>query len=129
MTQNTERSRFVIFGMIGVINTFTHSMIVICAVELITLNPVTANTVAFLITNILSYLMNSKWTFELTPSLLGYGKFLVASAGGLFITVAFATLAEFMEWHYLIGLFLIIVIMPFLTFFVYKVWVFRSGSS
>ena len=129
MTQKSERSRFVIFGIIGVINTVTHSMIVICAVELITLNPVTANIVAFFNTNILSYLMNSKWTFESIPSLLGYGRFLVASAVGLFLTVAFATLAEFMEWHYLIGLFLIIVIMPFLTYFVYKVWVFRSGSS
>lgn len=128
MTQVSDHSRFAIFCIIGVINSLAHSVIVICAVELITLNPVTANIMAFISTNILSYFMNSKWTFALSPTLLGYGKFLLASASGLFITVAFSSLAELMEWHYLIGLFLIIVIMPFLTFFVYKAWVFRSGS-
>lgn len=116
----------IIFAAVGVINTLIHSTAVISFVELLAINPVLANTFAFFISNILSYFMNSNWTFRVAPNLSGYLKFLIASTGSLFFAIAFSAFAEYMGWHYLIGLFLVIVISPLLTFLVYKTWVFSG---
>ncbi len=118
----------IIFAAVGVINTLIHSTAVISFVELLAINPVLANTFAFFISNILSYFMNSNWTFRVAPNLSGYLKFLIASTGSLFFAITFSAFAEYMGWHYLIGLFLVIVISPLLTFLVYKTWVF-SGKQ
>ncbi len=125
----SENRRFVIFGVIGVVNTFIHGSSVIAFVEILSFNPVVANIIAFFTSNVLSYFMNAKWTFLVIPSMSNYLKFLIASTSSLILTVTLATLAEYMRWHYLIGLLLIIVISPLVTYFIYKLWVFQRSSQ
>ncbi|MFA0608575.1 GtrA family protein [Vibrio sp. 10N.222.49.B4] len=112
------------FGTIGVVNTLVHTTLVILAVEIVRLNPVLSNIIAFFITNILSYFMNAYWVFSSKVSVSKYLKFLFASATALIGTVLFSSLAEAMNWHYLIGIVLISTVLPLITYFVYKVWVF-----
>lgn len=112
------------FGVIGVVNTLMHATLVVLTVEFVRLNPVFANIIAFFITNICSYFMNSYWVFYSKVSILSYFRFLFASATALIGAVFFSSLAEFMEWHYMIGIILISTVLPLVTYFVYKLWVF-----
>jgi len=121
-----KNSSLMMFAMIGVLITFVHCIFVMGFVELLNFNPVIANIIAFCISNIFYYLMNCICTFAVVPSRLGYLKFLLGSVSSFILTVTFSALAEYMDWHYLVGLLLIIVISPLITFLVYKSWVFRN---
>ncbi|MFA0113361.1 GtrA family protein [Vibrio sp. 10N.261.46.E11] len=119
----------IIFCLIGGVNTFIHTLWVMLSVEIVDLNPVIANIVAFFLTNILSYLMNARWAFPSAMHVRGYLKFLLASTGALVMTIALSALAELMGWHYLFGILLVITVSPTVTYFVYKLWVFSRESS
>ena len=117
------------FAVIGVVNTFIHAGIVIMSVEVLTLHPTLANTIAFFCANIASFFMNAHFTFKVSPSLARYGRFFIASLATLFLTIGLSLFVEWMKWHYLIGLGLIILAGPILTFVLQKKWTFSKGKA
>ena len=119
---------FVRFALIGGVNTVIHAVIVIMGVEALKLHPTLANTIAFFCANIASFFMNAHITFKVSPSLARYTRFLVASLATLILTITLSTLCEWMKWHYLIGLGLIILTGPILTFVLQKKWTFSKGT-
>lgn len=125
MISNAKRE-FLFFGLIGILNTFIHSSAVIISVEFFSINPIIGNIIAFFIANVFSFSMNSKYTFKVSYTWTRYMKFLIASQVSLILTILFASLAEYMRWHYLVGLLLVIFIAPLLTFLVQKTFVFNS---
>jgi putative flippase GtrA len=122
------KHEFLIFGMIGVLNTLIHAGIVIISVEYFFLNPILGNIMAFFMANILSFFMNCKYTFQIQPSVSVYKKFFLASLIALGSIFSLSTIAEILEWHYLIGLMLVIIISPVLTFILQKLWTFKSEN-
>lgn len=125
----THYKEFFTFAIIGVVNTLVHSSIVIVFVEKLMLNPTFANTIAFFIANIASFFMNAHFTFKLAPTLKRYKRFFLASLSTLILTILLSSFAEFMHWHYLIGLALVILAGPILTFILQKKWAFAKGQS
>lgn len=126
MIISNAKREFLFFGLIGILNTLLHSSAVIVSVEFFSINPIIGNIIAFFIANVFSFSMNSKYTFKVSYTWNRYIKFLIASQVSLILTIIFSSLAEYMEWHYLIGLLLVIFIAPLLTFLVQKTFVFNS---
>ena len=117
------------FAVIGMVNTLVHASLVIVQVEYLFINQIVANAVAFVAANISSYFMNARWTFNVTPSRAGYMRFFSASVGSFLLVISFSSIAEVMGWHYLVGLFLITGVVPFITFVAYKYWVFPANAG
>ena len=117
-----------VFGVIGIINTFFYSATVIAIVEGKFASPILANLVGFGAANTFSFFANSFFTFQRPPSWKLYKKFFLVSLLSLALTISLASLAEMMKWHYLIGLILVILFGPILTFALHKVYAFRQTN-
>lgn len=113
------------FSGIGLGNTLLHTGIVVAFVEILHIHPSIANAIAFIFANIFSYWANSRWSFRRPSSLKQYGRFLFVSLIGLSITIAISSLASWAGWNYLIGLILVFLALPMLTFFLHYRWTFK----
>lgn len=116
--------QFVKFGLVGVVNTLIHGLLLFVAVETLQAGPLLGNLLAFLVANVSSYLMNSYWTFKALPTLPLYGKFLLGSLFALCLTLIIASLFEFFELHYGLGFACIVLTVPPLNYWMLKRWAF-----
>jgi putative flippase GtrA len=113
-----------VFGAIGLLNTALHTITVIMLVESSITTAVPANVAGFAVANTASFFANSFLTFQRRPSWRLYRTFLTVSLSSLALTVCLSGLAEAMKWHYLIGLLLVILFGPVLSFVLHKVFTF-----
>lgn len=117
-----------VFGLIGVINTALHSGMVVLLVERAHISPVPANVAGFALANTASFFANTCLTFRRTPTLRLYWKFFLVSLGSLGLTIALSGLAEWLRWHYLIGLLMVLLCGPVLTFMLHKSITYRKSA-
>lgn len=119
---------FVRFGLVGVANTVVHAGIVITLMEVCAPPAFVANGVAFFFANLMSYTMNSLFTFRLPMSFLGYRRFLLVSLVSLALTLLITSVIELLGWHYSVGLILVIFVVPLLNYLAMKVWAFSPRN-
>ena len=119
-------SQFTKFGLVGLINTLIHAVILFAAVEVSKLHPVVGNFMAFLGANMASFIMNSYWTFKTAPEVRRYGKFLTSSLLALGLTLGIAGVFEFLDIHYGLGFLCIILLVPTLNYWMLKRWAFAG---
>jgi putative flippase GtrA len=117
-----------VFGIIGVVNTLLHSGMVVLLVERAQVWPVLANVAGFALANTASFFANSYLTFRRRPTLALYWKFLLVSMGSLGLTVLLSGIAELLHWHYLIGLAMVLLCGPVLTYLLHKRFTFRKQT-
>ncbi|EJN18800.1 putative membrane protein [Pseudomonas sp. GM78] len=115
---------FIIFGLVGVANTAVHASIVIALMEIFAPPAFVANGVAFVFANLMSYALNSRFTFKTPVSFLGYRRFLVVSLVSLALTLLITSIVEYLGWHYGVGLVMVILVVPVLNYLVMKIWAF-----
>ncbi|KQQ65594.1 hypothetical protein ASF84_25130 [Pseudomonas sp. Leaf127] len=118
--------QFMTFAVIGVCNTLIHAAAVVVCVELLHFSPTLANGVAFMLANLVSYFLNSTYTFKTSISLYKYYRFFVASLLSLGLTLLIAYIGTLLQVHYLFSLLAAIFIVPVLNFFVLKAWAFAK---
>ena len=114
------------FSIIGVLNTFIHTGVVISLIEGAKTNPTLANTIAFAVANIFSYWANGRWNFKSQPTIKQYSRFFLVSILGLTCTIAVSSLAEAAGWHYLIGLSMVFIALPTFTFILHWRWTYKQ---
>ena len=119
-------SQFTKFGLVGLINTLIHALVLFAAVEVSKLHPVVGNFMAFLGANMASFIMNSYWTFKTAPEVRRYGKFLTSSLLALGLTLGIAGVFEFLDIHYGLGFLCIILLVPALNYWMLKRWAFAG---
>jgi putative flippase GtrA len=119
---------FLRFGLVGVANTGVHAVIVITLMEVFAPPAFVANGVAFFFANLMSYALNSRFTFRIPLSFLGYRRFLFVSLVSLALTLLITSLVELIGWHYGIGLALAILVVPVLNYLVMKIWAFAPAK-
>ena len=117
--------QFLVFGLIGVVNTAIHAGIVIILIEKFGTNQVFANTTAFAAANLFSYFANSILTFKKSPSFTRYFRFLISSLGTLFITIFISSVGDIFDINYYYTMATIIVISPIVNFMILKYYAFR----
>lgn len=115
---------FIRFGLVGVANTVVHAGIVIALMEAFVPPAFVANGVAFVFANLMSYALNSRFTFKTPLSFLGYRRFLLVSLVSLGLTLLITSVVEYLGWHYSGGLIMVILLVPILNYMVMKIWAF-----
>lgn len=119
---------FVRFALVGVGNTAAHALMVVLLMETLAPPAVLANAVAFMVANLMSYALNSRFTFRTPMSLAGYRRFFVVSLLSLTLTLLITAGVEHAGLHYGIGLLIVIFVVPVLNFLVMKAWAFAPLS-
>jgi len=117
---------FLKFGAIGVVNTFLHSLIVVVAHGSFGVQVIVSHFIAFGIVNAVSYLLNSYLVFRKPISWSGYIKFIAVSGFSLGATIAIAGLCEMGGLDYRVGLVLVILISPPVTYILQKTFTFQK---
>lgn len=120
-----KNKEFIPFVFIGFLSALVHVSVVVLLVELFALFPVTANVIAFILANILSFILNCKFSFKKTASIYLYKKFFSASLVTFISIFLLSILAEMLTWGYLMGVLLAVIISPIFSFLLQKYWTFK----
>jgi len=118
--------QFVIFCLIGAINTGVHFTVAIFLIEALAATQVVANSAAFLVANIGSYLANSVLNFKVSLSLSRYGRFLLSSLSVIILVLVVSTIADRYQIHYLYTLVALTILSPVMSFLMVRYFTFRT---
>lgn len=121
-----DRLRFMRFAGVGALSTLVHGGLLILLVETLGWSPPPANTIAFLCANLFGFVSHSRFTFRVQPARSRYLRFLLVSVFGACLSYAISLLGLFLHWNYLIAFLLQIILMPILTFWLLRRFVFPS---
>ncbi len=114
------------FSLVGALNTIIHLMLVTGLVEWLAVHPLPANGAAFIGANMFSFWANSRWSFRTAATGQRYARFLIVSLIGLAVSLAAVAFSEAVQWHYLIGVLLSFIFLPFITFLAHRHWTWKS---
>lgn len=116
------------FGIIGTLAALVHMLIVIMIVENINLQPLLANVIAFATAFTVSYFGHNYWTFnhqQRNNQQTVYKFFMVALASFLLNESLFFIFLNIFQLYYPLALFIVLLIVPPLTFIFSKFWAFK----
>ena len=85
----------------------------------------TANGAAFCVATLLSYLVNTFWTFRRQATGHNAIRYWIVAVLGLGLTLLLSGAAEAAEFHYLVGIALVVALVPPLTFLLHSHWTYR----
>ncbi len=119
------------FGVVGVAATATHFLIMSCAVECLGIDPVVATVPAFVVAFVVSYACNRRWTFGATaPHTRFVSRYLALALAGMGLNALIMHLSVHrMQWSYVIGFALGVLIVPAFSFAGARYFVFRPASD
>ena len=119
------------FGFAGLTATAIHTAVLLFLVEIMQMEPVLASIPAFLTATIASFLMNHHWTFIAKGEYRRYfPRYAAVSIVGLFLNITIMYSAvSLMHQPYLIGLAIVIVLVPALSFMLQRSWTFSDTHS
>jgi|TARA_B110000467_G_C18184275_1_gene402345 putative flippase GtrA len=110
------------FVLVGITNVLFYFAMVYFFLLILDLNPVIANGVAYFVTSIYSYAMNSFITFQLAFSFSKLLKFIVASIFLSLLASLITKLILFFGYDYAVSMFVIILGLPVISFSIHKHW-------
>ncbi|MBI2256322.1 MAG: GtrA family protein [Proteobacteria bacterium] len=114
------------FGTTGVMLTFLHAAIATGLIEGIELNPVPANIIAFILATLVSYLINTYWSFSQRPGGGSLIRFVIVALCGLVVTTCVSGFAEWLGLPYWMGIMGVVVTVPLVTFPLHAFWTYRK---
>lgn len=117
--------RFIKFFIVGLLNTAVHFVLLSLLVSNYGMEPEISNVLAFAATNMISYVLNTYWTFKAKAALPHYVRFLASSLMGLFLSYAIMKVAILIGWNYQIGFAAQCVLMPLTNYILIKYFVFN----
>lgn len=120
---------FFTFAFVGLICTVVHGIILVTLVELCMLPPPLANSLAFLNANIVSFVLNSKYTFKKSVSFFGYFRFLYASFIAFVLTVCISYLMNVYHVNYLAVFITTVTTVPIVSFLAIRFFGYSKSSS
>ena len=122
--------KIVRYAVVGAIGTAVHFGILGLLVEVFHIEPVTSSTAGFIVTVIVSYVLNHKWTFR---SDRGHGsalpRYIIVSVSGMFLNsgIMYLTVHIFGLW-YILGQCMVVVVVPITNFVFNYRWSFRPAG-
>ena len=121
-----DLTRLVRFGIIGVVATSIHVLVVIALMESNFLSSAPlANFIAFVCVTTFSYFCNSRWSFKFKTDLASFRRFITVSSVGACVSIGIAVIVESYSAHYLIGVGIIVTIVPIFSYFFHSKWTFK----
>lgn len=108
------------FGLVGVAATLIHMTVAVAMIEGGQVHPGIANGTAFVIANLASYVANTRWSFNARMGLHTWGRYVGVSLAAWMLTVAIAWGVDAWGGHYLIGIVIIVILVPVLTYVAHR---------
>lgn len=125
--KNDTQVQFVRFATVGALNTVNHLVIVYFLVSFNFLNLLVANIVAFVSATIISFVLNNCWTFSLRGiSVVTVKKYLFFISLSTLIIYVWTNIAETLGVSPLITTIALAILLPILSFVIFKIWVFNG---
>lgn len=113
------------FSLSGLLVTALHVVIATVFIEVIWSEPSVANGVAFAMATIISYLINTRWSFSSRLHGKNLFRFGVVSFLGLFLAMSISGIAHAYGLHYWWGIFFVVCVIPPVTFLLHNFWTYR----
>ena len=117
------------FAIAGVLATGAHVATAMTAIVAFRLTQVVANEIAFGLATCVSYLLQTCWSFSSRVSARSLCRYLLVTVLGFALTALIAETAELAGWSYWIGILLVILIIPPITFVLHSTWTYRAPPS
>jgi putative flippase GtrA len=113
------------FSLTGVLNTSVHITIASLAIQLLEINHSIANGIAFITATLISYLINTKWSFSGVLHRKTLFRFAIVSLFGLFLAMALSGLIQHIGLSYWYGILAVVCVMPVSNFLLHHYWTYR----
>ena len=123
-----EISKFIKFGIVGILNTLINWTI-FAILNFLGMYYIISNIIAYVIATINSYIWNSKWVFKYRgeDKKETTGKFILLNLFGLSLnTVILYLFVDLMRFNKLIALVITTIIVMIINYILNKVWVFKE---
>jgi putative flippase GtrA len=117
--------RLVRFGLSGMLVTGVHTIIAATLINVGIASPAIANGIAFAIATLMSYVINTVWSFSSPLRGQTLARFVAVSAFGLLAAMLVAHGAQQMGWHYLFGIAAVAITIPPITFLLHSSWTYK----
>ena len=113
------------FAFTGIVVTLVHVILAIVSIELFHLSQVVANSFAFTLATLLSYCLNTRWSFTSKLGNRSLVRFMVVACIGLFVAAGISAMAQFLGWPYVYGITLIVCVIPLISFSLHVLWTYK----
>jgi len=117
------------FASTGVLATLAHIITACATIEWTHAGPVVANGIAFCVATAFSYVVNTRWSFSHPLGGRNLVRFCTVSAGGLVVAMAVSGIAERIGLPYGLGIALVVILVPPVTFSLHARWTYGPGGS
>ena len=116
------------FGCVGTAAAITNLAIVAILVPITHMHPLMANVFAFIIAFQVSFYGHKAWTFQSDANHLSTMSkfFIVASISFALNEGLYALILKLFHFHYMLSLFIVLIIVPPVTFIFSKFWAFAK---
>ena len=122
---------FLQYGFVGIIGTIIHTSVLVLLVDYLKITPVISTVVGFIFSLVVSYKLNSKWTFKGTNrGIHSFVRYAMTCSIGLIINVIIMFITvNILEYSYLVGQCFSIITVPIFNFTLSRYWVFNKSST
>ncbi|PKH22137.1 sugar translocase [Pseudomonas sp. 43NM1] len=126
---STEKSalikRALRFAVTGLFVTALHAVVAVLFINFLMPTPPLANGVAFAVATVVSYLINTTWSFSARLHGRTLLRFMLVSAGGFLLAMFVAWAAQIAGLNYLLGIGAVALTIPAFTFVLHNFWTYR----
>lgn len=112
---------------IGLIATLFHVVIVAVLIEKFSFDAGFANGIAFILATFFSYFMNTYWNFQTEMSFAVLCRFWSVAALGCVLAVIISSIAAKLDFHYLIGIGMVMSVVPIISYLLHRNWTYRES--
>jgi len=113
------------YYLIGGIAVLLHIVIVVVVIELWDLLPSLANAIAFILATIFSSIANTYWSFQANLNGVVLFRFWCVAALGLCLAIIISGIADYLRFHYLLGVMMVVSITPVVSYTLHKNWTYK----
>ncbi|EJN20220.1 MULTISPECIES: GtrA family protein [unclassified Pseudomonas] len=113
------------FAVTGLFVTALHALVAIAFINFISPLPPLANGVAFAVATVVSYVINTTWSFSARLQGRTLLRFLLVSVCGFLLAMFVAWAAQMAGLHYLLGIVAVALTIPAFTFVLHNFWTYR----
>lgn len=127
------RHSIVKYALVGLLGTAVHWGLLVALVEGTGVHPVAGSALGFIAVLIMSYILNSRWTFRGSGKVMDIKQFLrysIVSCSGLLInTAVMYASVELMSLPYWLGQAAVTIVVPLHNYAANRVWTFREQTA
>lgn len=123
--------KLVKYSIVGIFGTVLHIGVLVFFVEVLKRDPLLSSAVGFLVTSIVSYLLNYLWTFRSNQyHKHAFPRYLLVCLTGLSLNSAILFITvNILGWWYMIGQAIAVILVPLSNFLLNYSWSFKVNAA